>query len=93
MCVSSSNTHNVSRGLSGKYGHLFKKFNTSQYKYSLPDDIDWRTSGAVTSVKDQVSCWLYNTQQCTRVYLASVVYIQQRKGNKQSLSCVSSQVT
>lgn len=51
MCVRQHQPQNTSH-LSSKYGHRFKQYRP--VTSSLPEDMDWRTSGAVSSVKDQV---------------------------------------
>lgn len=54
MCVSDQGIkHNFTESLAAKYVTEFK---TEQYSYKLPDEIDWRTSGAVSYVKDQLRC-------------------------------------
>lgn len=40
--------------LNEKYGNKFKLFEKRAPAYTLPAELDWRTSGAVTMVKDQV---------------------------------------
>ena len=40
------------------HGNYTKIFDSSQYS-DLPDSVDWRTSNAVTDIKNQVNCLLY----------------------------------
>lgn len=57
MCVGQhSNTRmNVSDMITAKNAHLFKEYRPVQDSSSLPEEIDWRTSGAVSKMEDQVS--------------------------------------
>lgn len=51
MCVQDQKAQNVTE-LNTKYGNVFKEY--EPVHSSLPESVDWRTAGAVTSVKDQV---------------------------------------
>lgn len=51
MCVQDQKAQNVTE-LNAKYGNVFKEY--EPVHSSLPESVDWRTAGAVTSVKDQV---------------------------------------
>lgn len=55
MCVGQhSPTRNASDMVTAKNAHLFKEYDPVQDSSSLPEEMDWRTSGAVSSIKDQV---------------------------------------
>ena len=55
MCVSDHGIKGnfTEDSLHAKY---FTEYNSAHYSYKLPDEIDWRTSGAVTFAKDQLRC-------------------------------------
>lgn len=62
MCVGQhSNTRmNASDMITAKNAHLFQEYRPVQDSSGLPEEIDWRTSGAVSKIEDQVMC----TTQC-----------------------------
>ena len=51
QCVQEHSPQNVTQ-LNAKYGNKFREF-TAGFQ-NFPDNMDWRTSGAVGKVKDQV---------------------------------------
>ena len=54
MCVSNQGIKkNLTDSPHAKY---FTEYNSDHFSYNLPDEIDWRTSGAVSYVKDQLRC-------------------------------------
>lgn len=58
MCVGQhSNTRmNASDMITAKNAHLFQEYRPVQDSSGLPEEIDWRTSGAVSNIEDQLRC-------------------------------------
>ena len=55
MCVKQHITsRNVSDGVMDKHAHLFTEYKAPWDSSYLPEEMDWRTSGAVSHIKDQV---------------------------------------
>lgn len=69
MCVGEYKHHNQTEKLmqDPMFKGKVREYTAAKLSVALPDTVDWRTAGAVSFVKDQVSKHNMNTHACTRL--------------------------